>query len=41
MMLHDTMGSDGGMASSLGRGSLYEETEIRWLLPSRATKPVL
>jgi hypothetical protein len=40
-MLHDMTGSVGGMARSLGRGSAYEVTDMRWLFARSATKPVL
>jgi hypothetical protein len=38
---HDIIGSVGGRASSLGRGSEYDVTEMRLLLPNNATKPEL
>jgi hypothetical protein len=38
-MDQDIIGSEGGMARSLGRGSVYEVTDMRLLFPRRATKP--
>lgn len=29
IMAHDMMGSGGGIARSFGRGSVYEDTEMR------------